>query len=150
LIGAGFVLDYNIETQETTIHGIDGVLPSELAPSKIEVTMNIQVYRTPDNDPVDGRIAPLGDRGNDSSQKDFQVTPYISIEIRDRTSDKTVLFLPRAWVLSRSGSAQAEGILTETWRIKSIGYIGAGGQQSGLIGSLTSAFGAAKNLFSAF
>lgn len=139
VFAAGFVLDYQIDTMETTIAGVDNVLPSELAPDKIQVTMNIKVYRTPTNDPVSGLIAPLGDQAN--AQDAFTKSPYISIEIRDKVTDKTVVFLPRAWVFRRSGSVDAENLLVETWSIKSIGFYGPGSQQNGVVGSVTSAFG---------
>lgn len=90
--------------------------------------MSMQIYRTPDNDPVADKIAPLGDTTD--IQHQFAKTPYITIEVRDRITDKTIVFLPQAWITRRSGSVQAEGLLTENWTIKSIGYMGPGGQAS--------------------
>jgi hypothetical protein len=134
VVGAGFVVDYNIETSEVTISGIDNVVPSELAPDKITVTMNIRVYRTANNDPVAGLIAPLGDNANQLDA--FTKSPYISVEIRDKVTDKTIIFLPRAWVFRRSGTVDAENLLIETWSIKSIGFYGPGGQNNGIGGSI--------------
>lgn len=139
VIGAGFVIDYSIDTSEVTISGLDNVVPSELAPNNIMVTMNIRVYRTPDNDPVATLIAPLGDSANQLDA--FTKSPYISIEVRDRVTDKTILFLPRAWLGRRSGTVDAENLLVETWSIKSIGFYGPGGQNSGIGGSIEGIFG---------
>lgn len=138
VVGAGFVLDYQIETSETTIQCIDNVLPDELAPQNISVRMSIRVYRTPDNDPVSGKIAPLGAASN--PQEDFTKSPYISVEVRDKVTDKTVIFLPRAWLTNRSGSVDSEGLLVETWQIKSIGYIGPTGQISSIFGAVGGIF----------
>jgi hypothetical protein len=135
IIGAGFVLDYTLDTSEVTISGLDNVIPSELAPDKIVVMMNIRVYRTPDNDPVTGLIAPLGDTANPLDS--FTKTPYITIEVRDKVTDKTVLYLPRAFLFRRQGSVDAENLLVETWSIKSIGFYGPGGQANGIRGALT-------------
>jgi hypothetical protein len=139
VVAAGFVLDYSIETGEVDIHGLDNIVPTELAPDMIRVTMDIKVYRTPDNDPVGSLIAPLGDSANPLDA--FTKTPYISVEIRDKQTDKTILFLPRAWLFRRSGSVDAENVLIETWNIKSIGFYGPGSQQTGIVGAVQSVFG---------
>lgn len=139
VIGAGFVLDYSIETSEVTISGLDNVVPSELAPDKIQVLMNIRVYRTPDNDPVSSLVAPLGDGPNQLDA--FTKSPYISVEIRDKVTDKTIIFMPRAFLFRRSGTVDAENLLIETWSIKSIGFYGPGGQNSGIGGSIAGIVG---------
>lgn len=125
-------MDYDISTTATEIRGIDNTLPLEIAPEMITVSMNLRVYRTPDNDPVIDKVAPLGSSA--SAHTEFVKTPYISVELRDKVTDKTVIFLPRAWVVRRSGSIEAESLLTETWSIKSIGYIGPSNQTSGIAG----------------
>jgi hypothetical protein len=133
----------------TEIQGIDNVFPDELAPERIAITMNLKVYRTPGNDPVADGIAPSGDRnlvtststGGSPEQEGFLSSPYITVEIRDRVTDKTILFLPRAFLIRRSGSVEAESLMTETWTIKSIGYGGSGSQVQGL-------FQVAKAIFS--
>ena len=138
IFAAGFVVDYMLETSEVTISGIDNVVPSELAPDKIVVTMNLKVYRTPDNDPTSQLVTPLGDQAN--SLNAFSQSPYITIEIRDKVTDKTIVYLPRAWVFRRSGSVDAENLLVETWSIKSIGFYGPGVQQNGVLGAVQGAF----------
>lgn len=143
--GAGFVMDYDISTSASSIDGIDNTLPLELAPERIIVSMTVRIYRTPSNDPVQDRFAPLGAGSNPHA--DFVKSPYISVEIRDKVTDTTVIFLPQAWVVRRSGSVEAENVLTETLSIKSIGYIGPTGQVSGVAGALSSAIGAIGSLF---
>jgi hypothetical protein len=134
-IAAGFVMDYRIDTSIDAITSVDNILEEELAPSRITVFMNVKVYRTPDNDPVTLGIAPQGgDQSNPSLQANpFSMSPYIVIEVRDRITDKTVLYLPRARLLSRSGTVQAEDLHVETWSLRSIGYMGPGQQVSGLL-----------------
>jgi hypothetical protein len=118
--------------------------------------MSIQVYRTPNNDPDQLNIAPAGGNQTQTSNSGggsnsstavnfnpgvqyFTQSPYISIEIRDRVSGKTILFLPRARLVGRSGSGQAEDLISETWSIRGIGYTGPAGQinsVSGVLGGL--------------
>lgn len=144
IFAAGFVLDYTIDTSHTLIQGIDNILPDELAPETIRVQMNMRVYRTPDNDPVVLGIAPGGDSvegGSIQAQKNFTSSKYINVEIRDKVTDKTILFLPKASLFRRSGQGEAENLITENWSIRSIGYFGPGAQVSGIIPVF-------KNLFS--
>jgi len=136
IFAAGFVMDYNIDTMQTEINGLDNVFPEELAPERVMVTMNMRVYRTPDNDPVSLGIAPGGDSidgGATKAQTTFTSSKYIQIEIRDKVSDKTVLMLPKAQVFRRSGQGEAEQLITENWSIRSIGYFGPGAQVSGIV-----------------
>lgn len=147
IFAAGFVVDYNIDTVHSDIQGVDNVFPDELAPQSIAVNMNLRVFRTPDNDPVALGIVPGGDQvggGAQFAQESFLGSKYISVEIKDKVTDKTIIFLPKARVLRRSGSAEAENLLTETWSIKSIGYFGPGSQRSSLLGPA----GVLTNIFS--
>lgn len=140
---AGFVLDYTIDTGFSEIQCLDNVLPDELAPENIRVSMNIRVYRTPDNDPVALGIVPGSDNvqgGASAAQESFLGQKYISIEVKDKVTDRTIIFLPKAVVTRRSASVEAESLMTETWSIKSIGYFGPGAQKSSVLGVLGSFF----------
>lgn len=144
IFAAGFVLDYTIDTMQTEINGLDNVFPDELAPERVSVTMNMRVYRTPDNDPVALGVAPGGDAvdgGASKAQTTFTGSKYIQIECRDRITDKTILFLPKAVVFRRQGQVEAENLLTENWSIRSIGYFGPGAQISGIVPTLSSIAG---------
>jgi len=137
ILGAGYVLDYTIDYNVDELQGVDSILPDELAPSGIRVAMSIRVYRTPDNDPEALGVAPKTDGMN--PQAEYSKSGYISIEVRDRVTDKTTLFLPRARIVRRSGSVQSEDLLSETWAIRGIGFMGPGDQVSSVVG----VFGAA-------
>lgn len=135
---AGFVLDYQIDTEGTVLQGIDNIFPDEIAPNNVMAFMTLRVYRTPDNDPVAARFAPGGDQAG--AQADFTESPYVTIEVRDRVTDKTVLYFPKAWIAKRSGSVEAQGLLAETWSVKGIGFFGPGQQTSGLLPVLNNIF----------
>jgi hypothetical protein len=136
---AGYVLDYAIDYLADELLGVDSVLPEELAPGGIRVSANLRVFRTPENDPTALNIAPKADQM--SPQAEYSKSGYITIEIRDRVTDKTVLFLPRARVLRRTGSVQAEDLLSENWSIRGIGFMGPG--DTSLAGAIFDAFGSA-------
>lgn len=135
---AGFVVDYSIDTDAQIIQGIDNVFPEEIAPQIINVSMNIRVYRTPNNDPVTLGIAPKSEKI--SAQQDFLKSPYIQVEIRDKLTEKTIFYLQRGFLVRRAANMESIGLLTETWSIRGIGFIGPDGQSSPISG-VSEAFG---------
>jgi hypothetical protein len=131
IVAAGSVVDYTIDTLAQDINTIDLVVPFEMAPQRVQVDLTLRVFRTPDNDPVSLGIAPQGNAGN--LQDYFTRSKYITVEVRDKVTDRTVIQLPKAWVMRRSGGGEAESLFTETWSVRSIGYRGPAGQTSGLL-----------------
>lgn len=123
IVAAGFVADYTIQTRATEIETIDMVDPAELAPDRIRVSMNLRVYRTPDNDPVLSDIAPGSASLGQSEQKAFTQAKYLFIEIKD-SNDKTIFYVPKAWLNQRSASLSMGELMTESWSITGIGYMG--------------------------
>lgn len=125
-IAAAFVADYRLDTQAQELDVIDWVFPIELMPSRISASMNLRVYRTSDNDAVITNIAPGSASIGQTEQSAFLATRYIKIEIKDNY-DNTILVLPKAMVVSRSGSMSAGEFLIENWSIKGIGFYGPQG-----------------------
>lgn len=120
----GSVLDYSIDTQVSDFSGIDSVLPTELSPDRLRVTMSLRIFRTIDNDPAaEGVLFQKGLR-QEIDQQMFAAKAYISVEVRDRQTDETIMFIPRALVSSRSASVDAENLMTENWNIVGIGFSG--------------------------
>jgi hypothetical protein len=126
-VGAGFAISYQLGSEATEIRTVDSTIPAELAPSRISARLSIQVFRTPDNDPVLLGIAPTGDGVGYHKQK------YISVEMRDKDTDQTVLYLPKCLIVSRSGSVSAEDLLVETWSLVSLGWKGPTAQKTGVL-----------------
>jgi hypothetical protein len=120
VVAAGFVMSYRIETAHEELRGVDSVVPYELMPTVVRVGMTLQVFRKPDDSPVLMGLAPSG-VSDSSHQGPFAANRYVTVEVRDKVTDKTTLYLPRAMIVERSGSVEAEGLLTETWRVMSIG-----------------------------
>jgi hypothetical protein len=137
VIAAGFALSGVITTDAEEISGIDNVWTDELAPRRVSINMTCQVYRTPDNDPVVLGVAPNADASKSitsETQLQFAASKYISIEIRDKVTDKTIIFVPRAWIMSRAFSVAAGELFVETWTIKGICSTGPA-QSSSLVGA---------------
>jgi hypothetical protein len=123
VVGAGFVLSYELDTSGQELHTIDNVFTAEIAPNRIRVSMGLKVYRTKDNDPVKAGIVSGGASLGQSEQKAFTEAPYVSIEVKDHF-DATVLHIPKAWVHKRSASVAVGDFLTESWSISGIGFQG--------------------------
>lgn len=123
IVAAGYVADYTIETRATEIETIDSVFPVELAPDRIRVAMNLRIYRTPDNDPVLEGLAPGSSSSGQPEQKAFTQSKYLFVEIKD-SNDKTVFYIPRAWMVRRTASVTMGDLMSETWSILGIGYMG--------------------------
>jgi len=123
IVAAAFVADYSIDTRASEIETIDSVFPLELAPERIRVSLNLRVYRSPDNDPVKDKIAPGRADMGQSAQFGFTQANYLSIEIKDN-NDQTIVYMPKAWLVRRSGGMSSGDFLVETWQIISLGYMG--------------------------
>lgn len=121
IVGAGYVMSYELETSGQEISTIDNVFPVEIAPNRIRVSMGIKVYRTKDNDPVADKIAPGSSSLGQPEQKAFTESPYVFIEVKDNF-DSTVLYVPKAWIHRRSASVAVGDFLTENWSITGIGF----------------------------
>lgn len=122
-VAAGFVADYNLETGAQPLDTLDSVFPLELMPTRITVSMNLRVYRHPDNDPVISGFAPGSANVGQTEQTAFLSTPYIFIDVKDNF-DNTILTIPRAMLIRRSGSVSTGDFLTESWAIQGIGFYG--------------------------
>lgn len=123
---AAHVADWTIETRATEIETLDCVFPLEIAPDRVRVSMNLRVYRTPDNDPVASDFIAGSNTQGQPEQNAFTQAKYISVEIRD-SNDATICYLPRAWIVRRSASLAHGDFMTETWAIVSMGFMGPQG-----------------------
>lgn len=123
IVAAAFVADYTVETRATEIETIDSVFTAELAPERVHISMNLRVYRLPDNDPVIYGYAPGKPDLGEPAQWGFTQAKYLTVEIKDR-NDLTILYLPKCWLVRRSGSMSVGEFMTETWSLVATHYMG--------------------------
>lgn len=107
-------VSYIIETEFKPVLEIDNYLPAELAPGRIMVEIVCTSLRIPFGGPAVDLLQPTIQ--NAMSQ------PYTSIEIRDRGTDQTILYVPKAMLTRRSGRVGTRSLATETWTFSGIGY----------------------------
>lgn len=137
----GTVIDYSIDTQVSEFSGIDSVMPTELSPDRLKVGMSLRIFRTIDNDPSAEGILFQKGLSREDQQQNFALKGYITIEIRDRQTDQTIMFIPRALVSSRSASVDAEGLMTENWNIIGIGFRGTETPSGNILDRLKNSIG---------
>lgn len=105
---------YSIMTDFKEINTIDNSLPEELAPTNIKVEVRCSNLRVPKESATVLGLQPT--ILNHLHQK------YVSIEIRDRGTNDTMLYVPKAMLVSREGSISNRQLAGETWVLKGIGF----------------------------
>jgi len=107
-------VQYSVQTQFHEISTIDNSLPEELAPGNIVVEVRCTSFRVPKESASALAIQPT--ILNHLQQQ------YVSIEIRDRGTDDTMLFIPKAMLVDRTGVVEARRLANEIWTLRGIGY----------------------------
>ena len=109
-----FSVSWDVNTAQDEIWTIDDWTPYELAPKRISVEGTIGGFHIPGKGPTPLLISP--------NSLSFLFHKYITIEIRDRTTDMLLFKTEKAVVTSRHETLQAEqmGLLTLQW--KAIGW----------------------------
>ena len=107
-------VQYSITTEYKEIQGVDNSLPEELAPTKISVTVRCTSLRVPQESASVLALQPT--ILNHLQQK------YLSIELLDRGTNETILYVPKAMLVERSGIVATRQMANETWVLKGIGY----------------------------
>jgi len=107
-------VNYSVDTDYKEIQGVDESLPEELAPTSIRVEVRCTNLRVP--------MESASALGLQPTILSHLQQRYVSIDIRDRVTDKTILFVPRAMLTRRDGTIASRQLATETWIFKGIGY----------------------------
>lgn len=106
-------ISYSISRGEEEYYGIDSIFPQEIRPTKVTVT---------------GSFAGLiikglgGLQGRGAQTTIFQVleSPYVSIKIHDRYTDKELLFIPSAKIDNEQVKIGAKGTVKFSVTFKGI------------------------------
>lgn len=107
-------VQWNVTTEYKPIQGIDNPLPEELAPSNIAVDVSCSTLRVPKYSASVLGIQP--------TITNFMTQGYCSITIQDRATGETILYVPRAMMVRRSGAVSTRQLSGETWIFRGIGY----------------------------
>ena len=107
-------VSYTVTTDYKEVQGVDESLPEELAPTNIRVEVRCSNLRVPMES-----AAVIGVQPTILSHLQQR---YVAIDIRDRATDKTILYVPKAMMISREGTIASRQLTNETWTFRGIGY----------------------------
>jgi len=105
---------WRISTDYKVVQGIDNTSPQELAPTSIQVQVVCTTLRVPKVSASTLALQP--------TMLNVLHQGYVSIEIRDRGTNDTILYIPKAMLVNRTGAVAARQLATEIWTFKGMGY----------------------------
>lgn len=114
VVGFAFGVSWRITTAFTEINTIDDPFPAELVPQRCAVDGSISSLHIP------GSSA-----GTENWQGDvlsFLFNQYISIEVRDSSTDQILFFTNKAVITSRSEESKVDQLSSVTLTFKAIGW----------------------------
>jgi len=114
LAGFAFAVSWKVDTEHQEIRTIDRWLPWELAPVKLSVSGTMSMFHIPGKGPSAELL-----QGDVFS---FLFFKYISIEIQDSKTKKTLFKTNRAVVTSRYQDVKSEAISTIVLQWKAISF----------------------------
>jgi hypothetical protein len=106
-------VNYTINYGESEIYGIDSWMPQEVAVTRMSVQGTVSGVRVKLSGGLQGH-----DVTTKINQKLF--ASYVSFEIRDRTSDTKLIYIPQCKISSESLSVSAKGIVKLNFTFKGI------------------------------
>lgn len=106
-------ITYTIDYEEEEIFGIDSQFAQEIAGNKVRVSGSIKGIRVKYSGGTQGAAARV--RINQLLQ-----SPYTSLRVVDRFSEKDILWLPQMKVSSETLTAAAKGIASLSFSFKGI------------------------------
>lgn len=114
LVGFAFGVSWRIDTLFTEVNAIDNPLPEELVPKAIKVTGNISALHIP------GQGA-----GVQLWQPDvlgFLFHQYLTIEVRDSTTNQLLFYAPKAVITSRQEDIKVDELAQVALSFTAIGF----------------------------
>ena len=106
-------ITYTIDYDEEEIFGIDSQFAQEIAGNRVKVSGRITGIRVKYSGGLQGAAARV-------KVKDILKSPYTSLRIQDRHSNKDIFFLPQMKVTSETFEAATKGIAKLGFSFKGI------------------------------
>lgn len=109
-----FKVSWQINTLQDEIRTIDDYLPHEYAPKLVSIEGEIGSFHLPGQGPLSA--------GWTGDVLSFLFKRYITLEVRDRTTDTLLLYVPKCVIVSRQEEINAENLASITLSWKAIGW----------------------------
>jgi len=116
LAAFAFSVSWNIRTEQDEIWQIDDWTPYEIAPKRITVDGTIGGFYLPfKGSPTKSKIMP--------NLLSFMFHKYITIQVKDRTTDALLFQTNKAVITGYSNNTSAEGLSNISLTFKAIGWV---------------------------
>lgn len=106
-------ISYNIDYGEDSIYGVDSGFPQEIRQTRVSVKGSVSGIRLKASGGIQSRNAR-------TLIKESLQAPYVSIQIKDRSGDEIILFVPQAKITNESFSVSAKGIVSISFNFSGI------------------------------
>lgn len=106
-------ISWSIDYGEEPIYGIDSPFPQEIGQTRMSVQGQVSGIRIKLSGGIQSRNAR-------TLIKDSLQAPYTSIQIRDRSTDEILLFVPQAKITNQSSSVSAKSVMQLSFGFKGI------------------------------
>lgn len=113
-VAFAFNISWRIETLYTEINAIDNPLPEELVPKSIKVTGSISALHIPGQG--------VGIQLWQPDVLSFLFHQYITIEVRDSTTNQLLFFAPKAVINSRQEDIKVDDLAQVSLNFQAIGF----------------------------
>ena len=106
-------ISYSIDYGEDPIYGVDSAFPQEIRQTRVSVKGSINGIRLKSSGGIQSRNAR-------TLIKEALHAPYVSIQIKDRSSDEIILFVSQTKITNESFSVSAKGIVSVSFSFTGI------------------------------
>jgi hypothetical protein len=106
-------ISLSIDYGEEPVYGIDSAFPQEIKQTRVSVQGQVSGIRLRASGGIQSRNAR-------TLIKESLQAPYVSIQIRDRSTDEILYFIPQAKVTSQSMSVGVKGTMQLSFGFKGI------------------------------
>ncbi len=113
-VGFAFNVQWRIDTLFTEINTVDNPLPEELAPKSIRVSGNISALHIPGEG--------IGVQLWQADVLSFLFHQYITIEVRDSTTNQLLFYAPQAVITSRQEDIRVDDLAQVSLSFMAIGF----------------------------
>jgi len=106
-------ISYMIDYGEDSIYGVDSAFAQEIRQTRVSVKGSITGIRIKASGGIQSRNAR-------TLIKEALHAPYVSIQIKDRSSDEVILFVAQTKITNESFSVSAKGIVSVSFNFSGI------------------------------
>lgn len=114
VVGFAFNVTWRISTLYTEINAVDNILPEEFAPKAIKVDGSIAALHIPGQGP--------GVQLWQADALSFLFHQYITIEVRDSSTNQLLFFTPKAVITTRNEEIKVDDLAQVSLNFMAIGF----------------------------